>query len=158
MQPIVGSARRVLRVAAVFAALSVPASAQDWPDASEAKAIAEEAYIYGLPIVMNYSVMNDYAVDRDSGQFKAPFNQISNEARVYTYEDTTIVSPNSDTPYSVAWLDLRVEPVVLSVPAVEDGRYYSAQLTDTSAPARRAATPATIWSSVRAGAVRHQTA
>ncbi len=130
MQPIVGSACRVLRAAAVFAALSVPASAQDWPDVSEAKAIAEEAYIYGLPIVMNYSVMNDYAVDRDSGQFKAPFNQISNEARVYTYEDTAIVSPNSDTPYSVAWLDLRAEPVVLSVPAVEGGRYYSAQLID----------------------------
>src|SRR6202451_1667719 len=61
----------------------------------EAKAIAEEGFIYGLPIVMNYAVMYEYAVDRDSGQFKAPFNQIKNEARVFTFEDTAIVTPNS---------------------------------------------------------------
>ena len=79
---------------------------------------------------MNYAVMYDYAVDKDSGQFKAPFNEIKNEARVFTYEDTAIVTPNSDTPYSFAWLDLRAEPVVLSVPAVEKGRYYAVQLED----------------------------
>ncbi len=110
--------------------LSAPANAQDWPDIREAKAIAEEGYIYGLPIVMNYAIMNDYAVDRNSGQFKAPFNQIKNELRVYTYKDTAVVSPNSDTPYSLAWLDLRAEPIILSVPAVESGRYYSVQLID----------------------------
>jgi hypothetical protein len=43
---------------------------------AETRAIAEEGFIYGLPIVMNYAVMYEYAVDRDSGQFKAPFNQI----------------------------------------------------------------------------------
>jgi hypothetical protein len=69
----------------------------------ETRAIAEEAFIYGLPIVMNYAVMYEYAVDRDSGQFKAPFNQINNEARVFTYKDTAIITPNSDTPYSLAW-------------------------------------------------------
>nr|WP_244521377.1 DUF1254 domain-containing protein [Bauldia litoralis] len=110
--------------------VSAPAKAQDWPDSDEARAIAEEGYLYGLPIVMNYAIMYDYAVDRNSGQFKAPFNEINNEARVYTYKDTTIVSPNSDTPYSVAWLDLRAEPIVLSVPAVETDRYYSVQLID----------------------------
>jgi hypothetical protein len=40
------------------------------------------------------------------------------------------VTPNSDTPYSFAWLDLRAEPIVLSVPAVEKGRYYAVQLED----------------------------
>jgi hypothetical protein len=98
--------------------------------AAEIKAIAEEGYVYGLPIVMNYAVMYDYAVDRDSGQFKAPFNQIKNEARVFTYEDTAIITPNSDTPYSFAWLDLRAEPIVLSVPAVEKSRYYAVMLCD----------------------------
>src|SRR5678809_458352 len=95
---------------------------------AEAKAIAEEGFIYGLPIVMNYAVMYEYAVDPNSGQYKAPFNQIKNEARVFTYEDTAIVTPNSDTPYSFLWLDLRAEPMVLSVPAVEKGRYYAVQL------------------------------
>ena len=100
------------------------------PSIEETKAIAEEGFIYGLPIVMNYTVMYEYAVDRDSGQFKAPFNQINNEARVFTYKDTAIITPNSDTPYSILWMDLRAEPMVLSVPAVEKSRYYSVMLCD----------------------------
>src|SRR6266850_1917268 len=103
---------------------------KDKPGIAEAKAIAEEGFIYGLPIVMNYAVMYEYAVDKNSGQFKAPFNEIHNEARVFTYKDTAIVTPNSDTPYSIIWLDLRAEPMVLSVPAVEKSRYYSVMLCD----------------------------
>ena len=111
----------VLTVTTVRAADITPA---------ETKAIAEEGFIYGLPIVMNYAVMNEYSVDKNSGQFKAPFNQINNEARVFTYKDTAVVTPNSDTPYSMLWLDLRAEPMVMSVPAVEKSRYYSVQLCD----------------------------
>src|SRR5580692_4697804 len=100
------------------------------PGVEQTKAIAEEGFIYGLPIVMNYAVMNEYAVDTSGPQFKAAFNQIKNEARVFTYEDTAIITPNSDTPYSIIWLDLRAEPMVLSVPAVEQKRYYSVMLCD----------------------------
>ena len=100
------------------------------PGIEETKAIAEEGFVYGLPIVMNYAVMYEYVVDKQSGQWKAPFNQIANEARVFTYKDTSIPTPNSDTPYSLAWLDLRAEPIVLHVPAVPKNRYYSVQLVD----------------------------
>ena len=79
---------------------------------------------------MNYAVMHEFAVDTKSSQFKAPFNQINNMHHVATYEDTAIVTPNSDTPYSILWLDLRAEPMVISVPAVEKERYYSVQLID----------------------------
>ena len=79
---------------------------------------------------MNYGVMYEYAVDRNSGQFKAPFNQIKNEPNVFTYKDTAIPTPNSDTPYSFVWMDLRAEPIVLSVPAVDPKRYYSVMLCD----------------------------
>src|SRR5277367_993667 len=103
---------------------------KDHPGIEETKAIAEEGFIYGLPIVMNYAVMYEYCVDKNSGQYKAPFNQILNEPRVFTYKDTAIITPNSDTPYSLLWLDLRAEPMVLSVPAVEAGRYYTVQLID----------------------------
>src|SRR6266550_6444512 len=96
----------------------------------ETKTIAEEGFIYGLPIVMNYAVMYEYSVDKNSGQYKAPFNQINNEARIFTYKDTAVITPNSDTPYSILWLDLRAEPIVLSVPAVEKERYYSVMLCD----------------------------
>ncbi len=100
------------------------------PSPEEIKTIAEEGFIYGLPIVMNYAVMNEYAVDKDGSQFKAPFNQLKNEPRVYTYEDTALITPNSDTPYSFVWLDLRAEPVVLTVPSVEKDRYYAVMLCD----------------------------
>jgi hypothetical protein len=100
------------------------------PDIGQTQAIAEEGFIYGLPLVMNYAAMYAIAIDRNSGQFLAPFNQINNAARVYTYKDTAVVTPNSDTPYSVLWLDLRAEPIVLSVPAVAKNRYYTAQLID----------------------------
>src|SRR5688572_20894857 len=103
------------------------------PSIAETKAIAEEGFIYGLPLVMNYAVMHEFAVDPDSGQFKAPFNQIKNTNHVATYEDTAVVTPNSDTPYSILWLDLRAEPMVISVPAVDRSRYYSVQLIDGNA-------------------------
>jgi hypothetical protein len=115
----------VTQAAKKEAAAGVPA-----PSIAEVKAIAEEGFIYGLPLVMNYAVMNEFVVDKNSGQFKAPFNTISNQARVFTYKDTAVVTPNSDTPYSMLWLDLRAEPMVISVPAVDKKRYYSVQLTD----------------------------
>lgn len=109
------------------------ASAQHIPSLSnlaEARRIAEAGYIFGLPIIMNYGIMYEYAIDSSSVNFKAPFNAIKNEARVFTYQDTAIVTPNSDTPYSILWMDLRSEPIVISVPSVERARYYSVQLID----------------------------
>lgn len=100
------------------------------PSIEEVKAIAEEGFIYGLPLVMNYAVMYEFCVDKNSGQYKAPFNTIYNDHKVFTYKDTAVVTPNSDTPYSLLWLDLRTEPMVITVPAVEKERYYSVQLCD----------------------------
>jgi hypothetical protein len=126
---------RSVALAAITAGATKPGLVQAQTSASrpgffKAKDIAEAGFIYGLPIVMNYGVMYEYAVDRNSGQFKAPFNQIKNEPNVYTYKDTAIVTPNSDTPYSFVWMDLRAEPIVLSVPAVDPKRYYSVMLCD----------------------------
>ncbi|MGO7654438.1 DUF1254 domain-containing protein [Rhizobium ruizarguesonis] len=104
--------------------------AQSYPGIIEAKDIAEEGFIYGLPLVMNYAVMQEFAVDKNSGQFKASFNEINNLHHVATPEDTAVITPNSDTPYSFIWLDLRAEPMVISVPMVEKDRYYAVQLID----------------------------
>ena len=96
----------------------------------EIQAAAEEAYLYGFPMLVGYDVLYQYFIDRDSKQFKAPINQIHNEARVFTPADTGISTPNSDTPYSMALLDLRAEPFVLCVPEMEKARYYDVQLVD----------------------------
>jgi hypothetical protein len=105
-------------------------SDKDKPGIVAIKDIAQEAYIYGFPMLMNYGVMYAYFIDKNSGQYKAPFNTIYNEARVFTPKDTAIVTPNSDTPYSFIGVDLRAEPIVLCVPKVEKSRYYDVQLVD----------------------------
>src|SRR3990172_8512353 len=110
--------------------ISTPLFAQSHVTPTEVKQVAEEAYLYGFPMIVGYKVLYEFNVDRSSGQFKAPFNQISNEARVFTPKDTTVSTPNSDTPYSMAQLDLRAEPIVLSVPEIEKARYYDVQFVD----------------------------
>jgi hypothetical protein len=97
---------------------------------SETRAIAKEAYTYGFPLVDSYRIQYDYFVDNKGPEFKAPWNHIANTPRVYTPADTAIQTPNSDTPYSWLGLDLRAEPIVLTVPAIEKNRYYSIQFTD----------------------------
>jgi len=106
------------------------ADAQTGVTPAEARAIAKEAYIYGFPIVDNYRIQHAYWVDKTTPEYKGPWNQIWNSARVYTPADTAIQTPNSDTPYSFVGADLRSEPLVLTVPAIEKERYFSVQLID----------------------------
>jgi hypothetical protein len=117
-------------IALIGALVTVVAATPCTAQPTGSKDIAEEAFIYGFPMVMNYAVLNEYFVNKDSGQYKTGFNQIYNTARVYTPKDTAIVTPNSDTPYSFVCADLRAEPLVLSIPEIEKGRYFSVQLVD----------------------------
>ncbi len=97
---------------------------------TEARAIAKEAYVYGYPMVDNYRIMHAYFVDAKNPEYKAPWNELVNIPRVYTPADTAVQTPNSDTPYSFVGMDLRAEPIVLTVPAIEKERYFSIQLID----------------------------
>jgi len=96
----------------------------------EARAIAKEAYIYGFPMVDNYRIMYSYYVDAADKEYKGGWNEVHNIARVYTPEDKAVQTPNSDTPYTMIGADMRAEPLVLTMPAIESGRYYSAQFID----------------------------
>lgn len=97
---------------------------------AEVRAIAKEAYIYGYPMVDSYRIMHAYFVDGSNPEFKDDWNRIASSARVFTPEDKAIQTPNSDTPYSSLGADLRAEPLVLTMPAVDKNRYYSAQFID----------------------------
>jgi hypothetical protein len=96
----------------------------------EATAIAKEAYIYGFPMVMNYKTIYNYVVDTENPEYKGPFNQLMCDARLFTPDDRAIVTPNADTPYCMFWIDLRAEPMVLTVPEMEPERFYHFQLVD----------------------------
>ncbi|HSD09653.1 MAG TPA: DUF1254 domain-containing protein, partial [Candidatus Binatia bacterium] len=109
---------------------AIPRTAHGQLANGEVKQIAEEAFIYGFPIVMNYAVFYEYFVDKSAQEYKAPPNQLYNTARVYTPKDTAIVTPNSDTPYSFVAMDLRAEPFVVCNPEIDKSRYFSVQLVD----------------------------
>jgi hypothetical protein len=98
--------------------------------ADEARQIAKEAYTYANPVVDSYRVLYSYFVDREDPEFKASWNQLVNVARTFTPEDKKIQTPNSDTPYGFLGMDLRAEPLVLTVPPMEKERYFTIQLID----------------------------
>jgi hypothetical protein len=91
---------------------------------------SEAAYIYGFPMIAAYKALYQFNVDTASSQYKAPFNTVWNDGQTFTPKDTAIPTPNADTPYSLLTLDLRAEPMVICVPAIEKSRYYSVQLAD----------------------------
>jgi hypothetical protein len=123
---------RLVAAAIACTVLAVPhlVAGQTNISPAEARAIAKEAYIYGFPVVDNYRVEYDYFVNRENPEFKAPWNQITNIPRVFTPADVAVQTPNSDTPYSWLGLDLRAEPIVLTLPPIEKDRYISVQFTD----------------------------
>ena len=122
----------ILRGATIFAALALTQSPGIGQSAtpSEARTIAKEAYIYGVSMVSVYATMYVFGVDKTNKEYKGPFNSVLNVARVFTPEDTAFVTPNSDTPYTFIILDLRAEPMVVTLPPIEKNRYFVFQMMD----------------------------
>ncbi|WP_445661202.1 DUF1254 domain-containing protein [Acinetobacter sp. F16] len=97
---------------------------------AEAVALVKKAYIFGYPVVDSYRIQYSYFVNQNNPEYKGAWNELHNVARVFTPKDVAIQTPNSDTPYSFVGADLRTEPLVLSVPKIDDKRYYSIQFID----------------------------
>lgn len=100
------------------------------PSAAEARAIAKEAWLYAYAPLQGYQTLWNQTQNKAFPGYVGGFNQFRHYARSATPADTDIVTPNNDTPYSWAWLDLRAEPIVLSLPAVPAPRYYVNQWFD----------------------------
>uniref|UniRef100_UPI001F447806 DUF1254 domain-containing protein n=1 Tax=Falsiroseomonas oryziterrae TaxID=2911368 RepID=UPI001F447806 len=113
---------------------AAPPAAAATLDAALADAIALEAYIYLYPLITmevtrrqatNYARMGE-------NPFRGPMNGFVHLRSFPPADFRDVVRPNFDTLYSVAWLDLRREPIVLSLPdtASADGRYYLMPMLD----------------------------
>lgn len=124
--------RQRLGFAAIVTALSVapPALAADQVTPAEARAIAKDAYIYAYAMIEGYKTLYQQAEDSSFPGYIGGFGRFRHYARVATPDDKDIVTPNNDTPYSWAWLDLRREAVVLKVPVVPKDRYNVFQWFD----------------------------
>jgi hypothetical protein len=107
-----------------------PATAQVTLSLTEVRSIAKDAFIYGYPMVQVYLTMYAFSIDQTNPQYKGPFNKPLSFARVFTPDDSAFVTPNSDTPYTFLSLDLRAEPIVLTIPSVEKNRYWVFQMMD----------------------------
>jgi hypothetical protein len=106
---------------------NAPATAQ--AREKEAFDLAQRAYVYGYPLVLmdlTRRVMTNVPAPRDD---KAPMGQLAHMSRLPDPSFTTVVSPNVDTLYSSAWVDVSNEPAVLHVPDTGD-RYYLMQMLD----------------------------
>ncbi|HEY9603412.1 MAG TPA: DUF1254 domain-containing protein [Allocoleopsis sp.] len=86
--------------------------------------IGTQAYIWGYSLVVLKRTLRKSAARRG-----IPLNQFTHAERLATPESRAVVSPNTDTLYSSAWLDLDQEPIILHVPNTH-GRYYSVQFMD----------------------------
>jgi hypothetical protein len=97
---------------------------------SATRATAQDAYVYGYPLVLMDATRAKLTnVPHPVGAGAAPVNQLG---AIKTFPDATftdVVSPNADTLYSSGWLDLEIEPIVLSVPDTH-GRYYLMPMLD----------------------------
>ena len=97
---------------------------------SEARAIAEDAYVYAYPMLMGYGFFYPQAIDTRSKMHQGMnrlhhFRQLGGPAFL-----NIIPWINNDTPYSAGWLDLRAEPFVLSLPRFPAHRFQDVQLID----------------------------
>ena len=97
--------------------------------AEEAMAIADEAYVFGYPLVLMEITRRVMTAVPKTSERKAPMNQFLHLRKFPDPTFTDVVSPNIDTLYSSAWIDLAKEPIVLSVPSTGN-RYYLMQMLD----------------------------
>jgi len=84
--------------------------------------LAAEAYVAGSPLVVSVRTLQ-----RLGGLVGV--NQLFWQNALAGPTNRVVVAPNRDTLYSIAVLDLRSEPMALTLPAVTD-RYYTYQLLD----------------------------
>ena len=80
--------------------------------------VAREAYTYGYPLVDGYRQLHVWFIDRDHHDYKGAWNRIHP------------LPPEPDTADGVLGLDLRREPLVLTVPRIDADRYFVIQGND----------------------------
>ena len=89
---------------------------------AEIERVAEDMYIYGYPLVLMDVIKERQTATPYSARQGAPVNQFAHGRFLPAPHDKSVIHPNADCLTSFAWLDVRREPVVLSIPWTD--RYY----------------------------------
>jgi hypothetical protein len=88
-----------------------------------------QAYIYGFPWINMASYRWQWVTQPPPPGSDQPYAPLNKFSHATTLKDASYLgggNPNTDTLYSMAWLDLTTEPVILSVPAID--RYYTMEI------------------------------
>ncbi len=111
-------------------AANFPAGAHAAITGEEAHAIGVDAYLYLYPLVtMDITRKQSINIEPGKELGKGPMNMFNNLPAYPPADFKGVVRPNFDTLYSVAWLDLTREPMVVSAPDTH-GRYYLLPMLD----------------------------
>ncbi|HYA69145.1 MAG TPA: DUF1254 domain-containing protein [Acidimicrobiales bacterium] len=94
----------------------------------ELVALAAEAFVYGFPLVFDLQEVDQFTRSGIGGVPAVAFNEFGHAVELAGPE-TTFVSVNNDTVYSIAQVDLSGGAVRLDVPDTA-GRYYVLQFVD----------------------------
>jgi hypothetical protein len=113
-----------------FAALATPISAQPAITEQEAHAIGVDAYLYFYPLItMDLTRKQSTSIEPGKEIGKGPMNMFVSVPTYPPADFKGVVRPNFDTLYSIAWLDLTKEPMIVSAPDT-NGRYYLLPMLD----------------------------
>ena len=120
----------VAALAGLGAAASCSSDSRKTLTPAEARAIAQDGYLFGLPLVY-IAVQADTQTNVETPEpGKAPFNQFNHHREFPSAKNNKIVGMNVDTLYSLANIDLSTEPIVLVVPPMPGNRWWLMQIID----------------------------
>ncbi|MFI5153593.1 MAG: DUF1254 domain-containing protein [Chitinophagales bacterium] len=97
--------------------------------AAEAKSLAKDAFLFGMPLVFIEMQFDFNSHATKTGGTKAPVNQFAHARAFLDASNKTVIGPNVDNLYSLASIDLTIEPVILSTPEMGN-RYWEMQIID----------------------------
>lgn len=102
------------------------------PDYNTGYSLGLQAYEYGIPLLDTQRVyQTQTSVNISDGSGDGPVNQFNNMPNIVepTTSESTVVAPNVDTLYSLAWLDLTSQPQVIHIPAIKNRFFVFGMLT-----------------------------
>lgn len=102
--------------------------AQKADAASEIQTLLEEAYLYAFPLVLVDATKTVSTNAKTPSANRAPVNQFIHARKLLDASSRTVVSPNVDTIYTQAWLDVSAEPQIYVVPKTD--RFFNVQVLD----------------------------
>ena len=90
--------------------------------------LLEEAYLYAFPLVLVDATKKVSTNTETATGNRAPINQFIHAEKLANAATRTVVTPNVDTIYTQAWLDVSSEPQIYKVP--ETDRFFNVQVLD----------------------------